>query len=628
MSEVLETEEEILGKAYDARLMARILRYLHPYWKHLAVAFVFLVLHTGSQLLGPYITKVAIDRYIAENDVAGLDLMALAFLGNVLLGFIFLFAQTYTTEYTGQRAMHDLRMEIFRHLQKQDMVYFDRNPIGRLMTRTVNDVETLNELFSTGVVGLLGDLFIVCGIAATMLWLDFRLALICLVSFPLILYISRFYRRRAREVYRESRLILARLNAGLQESIAGTATVQAFGQENKMYRRFRDINYGYRDVLLRSVRYNAVFFPIIEIFSALSVGLLLWYGGSLILTNAIQAGVIVAFVQYIQRMYQPIRDLAEKYNIMQAAMASSERVFKLLDTPETIKNPLVPKKPLSFRGEIEFKDVWLSYRDGEPVLKGISFHVRPGEKLALVGATGGGKTSIISALCRFYDVQRGAILLDGTDVRDWNKQELRRHFGLVLQDVFLFSGDIATNISLGDAGISEAMVMEAARRAQIVPFVEKLPQRYREEVQERGSTLSQGQRQLLSFARALAFDPKILILDEATSSVDTATEQLVQEALRELLKNRTALIIAHRLSTIKEADRILVIHKGEIWEQGRHEELIARGGLYAGLYDLQFGYIDDTRSSSSSRSTAPHRSNRLSEPLSSSVDTGEDEEGG
>ncbi len=588
MSEPLQGEEEVLGKAYDARLMARILRYLRPYWKLLAIAFTFLVLHTGSQLLGPYITKIVIDRYIATNDIEGLDFMALAFLGNVFLGFVFVFAQTYTTEYTGQRAMHDLRMEIFRHLQKQDMAYFDRNPIGRLMTRTVNDVETLNELFSTGVVGLLGDLFIVFGIAAAMLWLDWRLALICLAAFPLILYVSRFYRQRAREVYRESRLILARLNAGLQESIAGIATVQSFGQEDKMYRRFQDINYGYRNVLLRSVRYNAVFFPIIEIFSALSIGLLLWYGGNLILANALQAGVMVAFIQYIQRMYQPIRDLAEKYNIMQAAMASSERIFALLDTRETIKNPTLPKSAAVFRGEVAFNDVWLSYRPGEPVLKGISFHVRPGEKIALVGATGGGKTSIISALCRFYDVDRGAILVDGIDVRQWNKQDLRRHLGLVLQDVFLFSGDIATNITLGDARIAESGMLDAARRAHIASHIEKLPSKYQEEVQERGATLSQGQRQLLSFARALAFDPKILILDEATSSVDTATELEVQDALRELLRNRTALIIAHRLSTIKNADRIFVVHKGEIWERGNHEELLKRRGLYAKLHDLQY----------------------------------------
>jgi len=524
--------------------------------------------------------------------VHGLDLMALAYLGVVCFGFVVLFIQTYTTEYTGQRAMHDLRMEVLSHLQEQDLAYFDRNAVGRLLTRTINDVETLNELFSTGVVGLLGDVSIVFGIAAMMLWLDWRLALVCLAAFPVILYASRFYRRRAREVYRESRLILGRLNAGLQENIAGVATVQAFGQEEKMYQRFKEINLSYRDVLLRSIRYNALFFPVIEIFSALSIGLLLWYGGRQILSSAVQAGVIVAFIQYVQRMYQPIRDLAEKYNIMQAAMASSERIFALLDTAETIKNPPQPKKSDRFAGEIEFKDVWLSYRPGEPVLKNISFRVRAGEKVALVGATGGGKTSIISALCRFYDVERGAILVDGIDVRQWNKQELRRHLGLVLQDVFLFSGDIATNITLGDARITEAQMLEAARRAQIAPFIERLPRGYHEEVQERGSTLSQGQRQLLSFARALAFDPKILIFDEATSSVDTQTEALIQEALQELLKNRTALIIAHRLSTIKHADRILVVHKGEIWEEGSHNELLAQGGLYARLYDLQYRFQD------------------------------------
>jgi ATP-binding cassette subfamily B multidrug efflux pump len=590
MIEDIHREEEILGKAYDARLMARILRYLRPYWKWLAFALSFLLLYTGSQLLGPYITKVAIDRYIAAGDIHGLDLMALAYLGNVLLGFIFLFAQTYLTENTGQRAMQDLRMEIFAHLQKQDMAYFDRNPVGRLMTRTINDVETLNELFSTGVVGLVADLFIVFGIAAAMLLLDWHLALICLTAFPLILYISRFYRRRARDVYRESRLILARLNAGLQESIAGVGTIQAFGQEDKIYRQFQEINYSYRNVLLRSVRYNAVFFPIIEIFSALTIGLVLWTGGWLILENAIQAGIIVAFIQYIQRMYQPIRDLAEKYNIMQAAMASAERIFTLLDTTEAIKNPLVPRIPGQIRGEVEFKNVWLSYSPGEPVLKGISFRVRQGEKVALVGATGGGKTSIISALCRFYEIDSGAIRLDGIDIREWDKQILRRHLGLVLQDVFLFSGDIAANISLGDARITEAQIIEAARRAHIAPFIEKLPGRFREEVQERGSTLSQGQRQLLSFARALAFDPTVLILDEATSSVDTATESLIQDALQELLKRRTALIIAHRLSTIKNADRILVIHKGEIWEEGSHEQLLAQGGLYSRLYDLQYRF--------------------------------------
>jgi ATP-binding cassette subfamily B protein len=581
-------EDEILGKAYDAKLMARILRYLRPYWKLLAVSFAFLMLQTLSQLLGPYITKIAIDRYIAQRDVHGLDLMALAYLGVVGFGFIVLFVQTYTTEYIGQRAMHDLRVEVFSHLQNQDLSYFDRNAIGRLMTRTINDVETLNELFSTGVVGLLGDVAIVFGIAATMLWLDWKLALVCLVAFPIIIYLSRFYRRRAREVYRESRLILGRLNAGLQENIAGVATIQAFGQEAKMYRRFQEVNLNYRDVLLRSIRYNAVFFPMIELFSALSVGLLLLYGGRQMLSGVVEAGVIVAFIQYIQRMYQPIRDLAEKYNIMQAAMASAERIFALLDHSGTVKNPARPIKPERSSGEVEFRDVWFSYRAGELVLKNISFRVRSGEKVALVGATGAGKTSIISLLCRFYDVHQGAILVDGIDVRDWNKQELRRHIGLVLQDVFLFSGDFATNITLGDPHIPEGRMFEAARRAQLAPLIGTLPEGYRQEVQERGSTLSQGQRQLLSFARALAFDPKILILDEATSSVDTRTEALIQKALDELLENRTALIIAHRLSTVKNADRILVVHKGEIWEEGRHDELLARGGLYARLYELQY----------------------------------------
>ena len=588
MNQEEHQEDEILGKAYDAKLMARILRYLRPYWKLLAVSFAFLMLQTLSQLLGPYITKIAIDRYIAQRDVHGLDLMALAYLGVVGFGFIVLFVQTYTTEYIGQRAMHDLRVEVFSHLQNQDLSYFDRNAIGRLMTRTINDVETLNELFSTGVVGLLGDVAIVFGIAATMFWLDWKLGLVCLAAFPIIIYLSRFYRRRAREVYRESRLILGRLNAGLQENLAGVATIQAFGQEAKMYRRFQEVNLNYRDVLLRSIRYNAVFFPMIELFSALSVGLLLWYGGRQMLSGVVEAGVIVAFIQYIQRMYQPIRDLAEKYNIMQAAMASAERIFALLDHSGTVKNPARPIKPERFSGEVEFRDVWFSYRAGEPVLKNISFRVRSGEKVALVGATGAGKTSIISLLCRFYDVHQGAILVDGIDVRDWNKQELRRHIGLVLQDVFLFSGDFATNITLGDPHIPEGRMFEAARRAQLAPLIGTLPEGYRQEVQERGSTLSQGQRQLLSFARALAFDPKILILDEATSSVDTRTEGLIQKALDELLENRTALIIAHRLSTVKNADRILVVHKGEIWEEGRHDELLTRGGLYARLYELQY----------------------------------------
>ncbi|HEV8340858.1 MAG TPA: ABC transporter ATP-binding protein [Candidatus Binatia bacterium] len=588
MNQIMHQEDEILGKAYDARLVARMLKYLRPYWRLLSLSAVLLVLYTATQLLGPYITKVAIDRYIATGDAQGLNLMVVIYLGSVFLGFVLLFAQTYSTEYTGQRAMHDLRVEIFSHLQKQDLAYFDRNPVGRLMTRTIHDVETLNELFSTGVIGLLGDACVVFGIAGAMLLLNWKLALVTLAAFPLILYVSGFYRRRAKEVYRESRLILAKINATLQENIAGIGTIQAFGQEEGTYDKFQRVNLDYRDLLLRSIRYNALFFPLIEVFSALTIGLALWYGGNLILAGALEAGVMVAFIQYIQRMYHPVRDLAEKYNIMQAAMASSERIFMLLDNPPTIKNPPNPKRPAQLAGAVQFSDVWLSYHLGEPVLRGISFKVHPGEKVALVGATGAGKTSIISSLCRFYEIDRGQILVDGVDIREWNKQELRRHLGLVAQDAFLFSGDIANNITLGDQRISDERMLEAARRVHIAPFIEKLPMRYQEEVQERGATLSQGQRQLLSFARALAFNPKILILDEATSSVDTETEVLIQEALKELLKDRTAIIIAHRLSTIRNVGRILVIHKGEIWEEGSHEELLSRQGLYSRLYELQY----------------------------------------
>lgn len=584
----IEPMDDILGKAYDARLMRRILRYLKPYWKSLFLSLILLALYTGTLLLGPYITKIAIDRYIAVGNMAGLKLMVIAYLGAVILGFFLLLAQTYITEYTGQRAMHDLRTQIFAHLQKQDMAFLDRTPVGRLMTRTINDVETLNELFSTGVIGLLGDAFSVFGIVGAMLFLDWKLALITLAGFPFILYLSRFYRVRARDVYRETRRVLARLNGSLQENIAGIGTVQSFGREQKIHGKFQKINTGYRDVQLRGIRYNAMFFPIVEIFSAVTIGLTLWYGGGLILKHNLLPGVIVAFIQYIQRVYTPIRDIAEKYNIMQAAMASSERIFDLLDMEEAIKNPALPKSPAELRGAVEFKDVWLSYNPGEPILKGVSFHVAPGEKIALVGATGGGKTSIISALCRFYELDGGQILVDGLDIRDWNKQDLRRHLGLVLQDVFLFSGTIGDNITLRDPGISEARMQEAARRAQIAPYIEQLPARYGAEVQERGITLSQGQKQLLSFARALAFAPGILILDEATSSVDTQTEILIQEAMKELLKGRTALIIAHRLSTIRNVNRILVIHKGEIWEEGSHQELLAAKGLYSRLYDLQY----------------------------------------
>ena len=581
-------DDEVLGKAYDARLMRRLLTYLRPYWLWVGVSFLLLFLTTGMQLLGPYITKVAIDTYISAHDLHGLNLAVLAYLATVLVGFLSQYAQTYAMQRTGQWAMHDLRTQLFNHLQRQDLAFFDKNPVGRLMTRVINDVETLNELFGSGVVALLGDLLMLVGVAAAMFALDWRLALISFAAFPLMLRATAAYRKRARENYRESRRILARMNAYLQENISGMATVQAFSQEARHFRRFKEINTQHRDVLLKSIHYNALFFPSIELFSAITVGLVLWYGGAMILDERVLPGVIIAFIQYIHRLFTPIRDLAEKYNILQAAMASSERVFKLLDVQESLINPASPTQPVHLRGEIEFKDVWLSYLPAEPVLKGVSFRVAPGEKVALVGATGAGKTSIISALCRFYDVERGSVRIDGIDVREWDKRTLRRHLALVIQDVFLFSGDIARNISLGDPTISEARVAEAASRVHAQSFIDRLPGGFLAVVQERGSTLSQGERQLLSFARALAFDAPILILDEATSSVDTATELLIQDAMRELLRGRTALIIAHRLSTIQFVDRIIVIHKGRIREEGTHQELLASGGLYTRLYELQY----------------------------------------
>lgn len=568
--------------------MGRILRYLRPHWELLALGGFFLGLSTGTQLLGPYITKLAIDRYILSKDLAGLNWMVMAYGLTVVLGFFFLLAERYLLEKAGQRAMHDVRSEIFSHLQRQDVRYFDQHPVGRLMTRNIHDVESLQELFSTGVVGILTDACMVAGIVAIMITMSWQLALIAFSGLLLIVYLSRFYRRKARQVFRESRLALSSLNATLQESISGIATIKAFGREQRIFERFQGINTRYRDTLLRGVHYNAMFYPIIEVFSAVTIGVTLWYGGLLIGSEVILPGVIVAFVQYIQRMYQPIRDIAEKYNIMQAAMASSERIFELLDTPITIANAARTLVQPHGAKAIEFEDVWLAYHPDEPVLRGISFTVEPGTKIALVGPTGHGKTSIISALCRFYDIQKGAIRVDGIDIRDWNKQDLRANLGLVLQEPFLFSGTIADNITLRDDRIDHARLVAACEKARLADLIARLPRGYEHEVRERGTTLSHGQRQLIALARALAFDPRILLLDEATSSIDPETEFLIQEAIRELLADRTALIVAHRLSTIEDADRILVVHRGEIREEGTHTELLARGGLYKTLYDLQF----------------------------------------
>jgi ATP-binding cassette subfamily B protein len=584
----MHIDDEVLGKAYDARLAARLIGFLAGSWHLVALAGFFLACYTAAHLAGPYLVKVAIDRHIAARDLAGLDRVALAYVGALLIGFLCQFGHAYTTQVVGQRVMHDLRQRLFGHLVRHDLAFFDKNPVGRLMTRVINDVENLHELVSSGVVAFLGDSLMILGILGAMFWLDLRLGLLTLALLPAIAVATNLYRKKARDTYRQSRQILARLNGYLNENISGMATVQAFGQERRTYLKFKEINTKNRDALIQSVRYNALFFPFVEVASAATICLILWQGGGMLVEGTLLPGVLVACLQYIHRMFHPIRDLAEKYNIFQAAMASSERIFKLLDEPPRIAAPAAAVRPAERRGEIVFEDVWLSYAPGEPVLSGISFRVRPGEKLALVGPTGHGKTSIISALCRFYDVERGRILVDGVDVRAWDPTELRRHLGVVLQDVFLFSGTIGENISLGCPDVSAARIAEAARRVRADRFIARLPGGYEAEVQERGATLSHGERQLLSFARALAFDPAVLILDEATSAVDTETERLIQEALQALLAGRTAILAAHRLSTIQFADRILVIHRGKIREEGSHADLLARQGFYARMHQLQY----------------------------------------
>jgi len=581
-------EEEALGKAYDARLMRRLLAYLRPYKGQALVALAFVLAVSFLELVGPYLTKVAIDVYIQARDWPGLMRLSLVFLVVLVLRMATGFVQAYVLQMTGQRIMYDLRSQIFGKLQRLPMRFFDTNPVGRLMTRVIGDVDVLNNLFVAGVVTVVGDVLVLLGIMGVLLWMNWRLALVSFVVLPAIFAAAHAFQVNVRVSFRDVRTKLARLNAFMQENFLGMPTVQAFCREGENFNQFDRINALHRDANLRSITAYAVFFPVVELVASVSMALMLWYGGGQALQGMLTIGSLTAFFQYARRFFQPIQDLTDKYNIVQEAMASSERVFLLLDTPVAIASPAEPHAPRQVRGEIEFKDVTFAYVEEEVVLRDISFKVRPGERVAFVGATGAGKTSLINLLCRFYDIQKGSITFDGVDIREWDLKTLRRAIGVVQQDVFLFSGSVASNIRLGHGEITDGRIRESARGVHADPFIQRMPKGYDDEIRERGTNLSVGQKQLLSFARALAYDPKVLVLDEATSSVDTETELLIQDALKVLMKGRTSLVIAHRLSTIQDCDRILVLHKGTLREQGTHQELLTQGGIYAKLYALQY----------------------------------------
>ena len=642
-------EEEVLGKAYDSRLMARLLKYLRPYRWQVAVALVSILLKSFADVLGPYLTKVAIDRYLAPakggasglwswlspHAVTGIAQIAAIYVGLLVFSFLLEFLQTYFMQWTGQKVMFDLRCQIFRHLQRLHVAFYDKNPVGRLVTRVTTDVDALNEMFTSGVVSIFEDLFVLFGILGVMLCMNWKLALITFAVLPFIVVATKIFRDKVRDSYRRIRVAIARINSYLQEHISGMVVLQLFNRERKAYNRFSEINRGHMEAYKDAIMAYSLYYPAVEVLSAIAIACVIWFGGGDVMRSirassvalsfnwktliafrlvptVASLGVLVAFIQYALRFFRPIMDFSEKYNILQSAMAASERIFKLLDTRVQVVSPAVTKRPEG-AGRIEFDHVWFAYRDapdesskdhagtGESpgrdeqspaapdwVLRDVSFSIEPGETVAIVGHTGAGKTTLISLLLRFYDVQKGAVRIDGVDVKDMDLADLRSRFGVVLQDPFLFSGTIGGNIRLGTKRIQDADVEKAAEDVNLADFIRALPKGFDEEVRERGSTLSTGQKQLISFARALAHEPKILILDEATSSVDTETEFRVRDALSRMVEGRTSLIIAHRLSTVQRADKIIVMHKGQVREMGTHQELLAQRRLYFKLYQLQY----------------------------------------